>query len=269
MSASGLSVLLSFDAEEFDLPREHGIELSLEEAMSVSIQGISDILDILEKNGVKATFFCTTNFAIHAHDSVCRMLDAGHEIASHGCCHWQPASGDAAVSKRKLETVTGKCILGYRQPRMASVSSEELATCGYLYDSSLHPTYIPGRYMHWSAPRTPFVENGLVKLPVSVTPVLRLPVFWLACHHYPFPLYRWLCLRTLHYDGSLVLYFHPWEFVPLASHPEWRVPWIVRCRSGKPMLKRFCALIEALKREGAIFCTYHQYSKQFIKGLNP
>ena len=108
MNTSGLSVLLSFDAEEFDLPRERGVELSLEEAMRVSVQGISVILDILEANGVQATFFCTTNFASHAHASVRRMLAACHEIASHGCDHWHPVPSDAAVSKKKLEDFIGR-----------------------------------------------------------------------------------------------------------------------------------------------------------------
>lgn len=268
MSASSLSVLLSFDAEEFDLPRESGVELSLEEAVRVSEQGISVILDILKENDVQTTFFCTSNFATHAHGSVRQMLAANHEIASHGCDHWQPAPGDVALSKKDLEDITGTSILGFRQPRMAAVSTQELAAQGYLYDASLHPTFIPGRYMHWGAPRIPFIKDGLVELPMSVTPWLRLPLFWLACHHYPFSFYRWLCCRTLRHDGHLVLYFHPWEFVPLGGHPEWRIPWLIRRRSGTPMQKRLSALIAALKCEGATFCTYRQFSEHLANELN-
>ena len=33
-------VLLSFDVEEFDLPREHGAEISLEEGVKVSAEGL-------------------------------------------------------------------------------------------------------------------------------------------------------------------------------------------------------------------------------------
>ena len=32
-------ILLSFDTEEFDVPREHGVDFSLEEGMKVSIEG--------------------------------------------------------------------------------------------------------------------------------------------------------------------------------------------------------------------------------------
>lgn len=265
MNASSLSVLLSFDAEEFDVPREAkngSAELPLEEAVRVSEEGISVVLDILKESGVRATFFCTTNFATHACKAVRRMLSDGHEVASHGCDHWRPAPGDAALSKSRLEDITGERILGYRQPRMAPVSMPELASGGYLYDASLHPTFIPGRYMHWGAPRVPFVKDGLVELPMSVTPCLRLPLFWLACHHYPFPLYRWLCLRTLRHDGHLVLYFHPWEFVPLAKHPEWKIPWLIHRRSGTPMQERLRALIAALKLQGADFCTCQKFAEK-------
>lgn len=55
-------VLLSFDTEEFDVPREHGVDFSLDDGMKVSVFGTNRILDCLEENGVKATFFCTGKF---------------------------------------------------------------------------------------------------------------------------------------------------------------------------------------------------------------
>ena len=51
-------ILLSFDTEEFDVPREHGVDFPLDEAMKVSVYGTNRILDCLKNNGVKATFFC-------------------------------------------------------------------------------------------------------------------------------------------------------------------------------------------------------------------
>ena len=53
-------ILLSFDTEEFDVPREQGVDFSLEEGMKVSVLGTNRILDCLKENGVKATFFCTS-----------------------------------------------------------------------------------------------------------------------------------------------------------------------------------------------------------------
>ena len=80
-------ILLSFDTEEFDVPREHGVDYSLEEGMKVSVIGTNRILDVLKRNGVRATFFCTGNFAEHAPEVMKRIMDEGHEVACHGTRH--------------------------------------------------------------------------------------------------------------------------------------------------------------------------------------
>ena len=78
-------ILLSFDTEEFDVPREHGVDFPLDEAMKVSVYGTNKILDCLKKNGVKATFFCTSNFAENAPEVMWRMklLRMDVTIGSH------------------------------------------------------------------------------------------------------------------------------------------------------------------------------------------
>ena len=171
-------VLLSFDTEEFDVPREHGVDYdTLTDGMKVSVYGTNIILDILKKEKVHATFFCTTNFAQHAPNTIKRIVDEGHEIAAHGCDHWNPQPEDVIRSKQILENITGKTINGYRQPRMFPVSNVEIKNQGYLYNSSLNPAFIPGRYMHLTESRTPFMQNDVLQIPASVTPYFRFPLF--------------------------------------------------------------------------------------------
>jgi len=257
------NILLSFDTEEFDLPRESGVDISLKDAMPVSVEGTNNILDILKEEGVKATFFCTTTFAQNAPKTMARIINEGHEVASHGCDHWKPCAEDVTNSKIILESLTGKEIKGYRQPRMFAVSDEDIEQQEYEYNSSLHPAFIPGRYMHLSQPRTPFYRGKVLEIPASVTPMMRVPVFWLACHNYPQWLYRKLCLWTLHHDGQFVIYFHPWEFINLAEHPEWKIPFIIKRNSGKSMCQRLKALIRTFKNEGAQFITYSEFTHIF------
>ena len=96
-------ILLSFDTEEFDVPREHGVDYdTLKEGMEVSKYGTNRILDCLEECGVRGTFFCTTNFATHAPEVMQRIINGGHEVAAHGCDHWNPKADDvinSSVSK--------------------------------------------------------------------------------------------------------------------------------------------------------------------------
>ncbi|MBR8725257.1 polysaccharide deacetylase family protein [Bacteroides pyogenes] len=252
-------ILLSFDIEEFDVPLEHGVDLAMEEQIRISTAGTETILDILKAKGVKATFFCTANFALRSAAVVRRIVDEGHELASHGYYHWTFHTEDLLRSKQALEELSGREIRGYRQARMMPVPEAGVFKAGYVYNSSLNPTFIPGRYMHLSAPRTFFMKAGVWQIPASVSPWLRFPLFWLSCHNLPFALYRWLCHRTLRHDGYLTTYFHPWEFYPLNNHPEFNLSFIVRNRSGEEMAKRLADWIDFFKGKEAVFATFSHF----------
>ena len=253
-------ILLSFDTEEFDVPREHGVDYNtLKEGMEVSVIGTNRILDILKMNGVHATFFCTGNFAEHAPEVMQRIIDEGHEVACHGVDHWQPVASDVQLSKEIVERITGVTVSGYRQPRMFPVSDEAIREAGYTYNSSLNPAFIPGRYMHLTAPRTWFMKDGVMQIPASVTPWIRFPLFWLALHNLPERIYHWLVRRTLKHDGYLVTYFHPWEFYELKEHPELRMPFIIRNHSGQQLCQRLDSLIKMLKGRGEQFITFQEF----------
>lgn len=95
-------ILLSFDTEEFDVPREHGVDFPLDEAMKVSVYGTNRILDCLKNNGVKATFFCTSNFAENAPEVMRRLwtkdmkllrMDVTIAATGFGCQSFKRNSG--------------------------------------------------------------------------------------------------------------------------------------------------------------------------------
>ena len=249
-------VCLSFDFEECDLPRESGVEFPIEEGMKVSSEGAHAVLDVLEKHGVRATFFCTLNFAERAPDVMKRIIAGGHEVAAHGVDHFHQVPEDPFLCKEGLERLYGVKAVGYRQPRMFPVDDAALAKAGYRYNSSLNPAFVPGRYMHLTTPRTPFVKGSLVQVPASVTPWIRFPLFWLALHLLTERLYHFLVKRTLKHDGYFVTYFHPWEFSSLSDRAaELKVPRLIRMNLGRPMVGRLDRLIDELKRFGAEFGT--------------
>jgi len=254
-------ILLSFDAEEFDVPLEHHVDFPLESQLQVSIEGMNKILDCLKSTSVKATFFCTANIAIHAPNIIDRIKNEGHEIASHGYQHWTFHEGDLKRSKEKIEEISGVRVRGYRQARMMPISESDIRDAGYEYNSSLNPTFIPGRYMHLFTPRTYFMKEGVLQIPSSVTPLLRFPLFWLAYHNLPATWYRRLCAYILKHDGYLVTYFHPWEFYALKEHPEFKMPFIIRNHSGKDMEKRLTDFICYFKRRGESFVTFSEFKE--------
>ena len=258
-------VLLSFDTEEFDVPREHGVDFPLEEAVKVSVYGTNKILDVLKANGVHATFFCTGNFASHAPDVIRRIMTEGHEVACHGVDHWHPQADDVFRSKEIVERVAGIKTHGYRQPRMFPVSDENIRKAGFLFNSSLNPACIPGRYIHLLTPRTAFMKDGVLQIPASVTPVIRFPLFWLALHNLPEGLYFALVRRVLHHDGYFVTYFHPWEFYELRANPEFKMPFIIRNHSGRQMAQRLDDLIKMLKGRGEEFVKFTDFTESYLE----
>lgn len=254
-------VMLSFDTEEFDIPREQGRIIPLEEKIRVSEEGTNRILDILQSEGVHATFFCTTTLLLNAPKLGERIINEGHEMASHGCDHANPQPEHVIESKKRLEKNFGVRIHGYRQPRMFAVDNNTLKNEGYSYNSSLNPAFIPGRYMHLTDSRVPFMKEGILQIPASVTPWLRFPLFWLSEHHLPMWLYERIVKRTLRHDGFFNTYFHPWEFVKIWGVPEYGVPYIIGHNAGEPMQKRLRHLIRTLQSEGAEFITYNEFAE--------
>ncbi|MDO5329288.1 MAG: polysaccharide deacetylase family protein [Coriobacteriia bacterium] len=246
-------IYLTFDIEEFDVPRERGLDFSLDSAMKVSRLGTIKILDLLLKHNVKSTLFCTANFVQNAPDLIKRAIDEGHEIACHGVDHWEPNVDDPKVSMEIIEKLTGEKMLGYRQPRMFDVSDDLIEECGYKYNSSLNPAFIPGKYMHLNIPRTPFLKGKVLQIPASVAPFGRIPLFWLSLHDFPEFLYHKLALSVLKHDGYFMTYFHPWEFV---DHPaeirKYMLP-IVTHNIGQKMVDRLERLIIMFKDKGQEF----------------
>ena len=52
---------------------------------------ICDYLDLLDKYGIKATFFALCSSLEHTGEYLKRAVKEGHEIALHGLCHDIPA----------------------------------------------------------------------------------------------------------------------------------------------------------------------------------
>jgi peptidoglycan/xylan/chitin deacetylase (PgdA/CDA1 family) len=253
-----MHLLLSFDIEEFDTPNEYGKSLSLEEQLIPSVEGTKRILGLLKEKQVKATFFCTVTFAQHAPDLIKQMVNDGHEVASHGMSHSSFKIADLAASKAALETITKHPVYGFRMARMMKVDPQEIIVAGYRYDSSLNPTFLPGRYNNYHEPRTIFRIADLWQIPASVTPHFRIPLFWLALHNFPLPLYTRLLMQTIRHDGYAVIYFHPWEFSNLHDK-RFGLPFYIRHHSGEPFVTRLAAVIDKAKQQSCTFSTLSGY----------
>ncbi|MBD1395270.1 polysaccharide deacetylase family protein [Mucilaginibacter glaciei] len=258
-------ILLSFDIEEFDLPLEYGKQLPFAEQLSISTEGTLAVLDLLQRTGIKGTFFITANYAINQPDVIARIVSEGHEVASHGYYHSAFENKHLLQSKLALEQLTGKTVKGFRMARMMPVDNAAVKQAGYLYNSSINPTFIPGRYNNLNISRTFYREGGIMQLPSSVSPRLRFPLFWLSFHNLPMWIINALSYCTHKKDGYINIYFHPWEFTDLHQADRFGIPGYIAKNSGRPFIERIEGFIRKAKKRGLTFGTIEEYFAEELK----
>ncbi len=108
--------------------------------------GAPRLLRILERQGIRATFFVPGHTADRFPDAVRAIRDAGHEIGHHGYCHEPVFRASAAEEEAyllrgldALDRVAGVRPVGYRAPWWETTYRTPglLARHGFRYDSSL------------------------------------------------------------------------------------------------------------------------------------
>jgi len=249
-----LKILLTFDIEEFDIPLEYKVPITVVEQLQIAKQGMDVVEAVLAQHKVVATLFTTARYAIEFPEQIKRLSEQ-HEIASHTYYHSSFEKKDLLESRLELERIIGKRVNGLRMPRMKKVDMQWVIEAGYTYDSSINPTFLPGRYNNFHLPRTIYKEEGMLRLPASVSPNLRIPLFWLGFKNMPYFLFRQLAYQTLKKDGYLSLYFHPWEFTDISRY---KLPFYVKRHSGRLLTERLSKLINDLKVHGS-FATIDSY----------
>ena len=206
-----------------------------------------ELLRLFHECDAQGTFFILGSVAEKHPGLIRSILESGHEIASHGSGHrmvtrMTPTEfrEDVRKSRRVLEDVTGKEVLGYRAPTFSIVKSTEwayeiLRDEGFRYSSSVFPIRhdrygwlefglyprkmaVRGDRWIWEIPLS--VERiGGVNLPFGGGGYLRL---------YPVSLTKYFFRRFLRNDRPAVVYVHPWEID--REHPRVAMPVLKRIR---------------------------------------
>ncbi len=254
-SVKKIPLLITIDLEEFDIPEEFGQSLDWSTKCAVTNEGLARLLPILDKYKVKATFFTTGAYAKANTEGVKKIAER-HEIASHALNHSSFEPQDYAASKIVLEKISGQTIRGFRMPRLRPVDYEVLKETAYAYDASLNPTWLPGRYNRLCAPKIPFHNGSVHIFPSSVTPIFRVPLFWLSFKNLPLWVNKYLFKRVMH-NGLLIFYIHPWEFAHLS---RFDLPMYVKRVDGEILAKKFDDFMAFIATKGE-FVTCSEYLK--------
>jgi len=193
-------------------------------------RNVERILELLAESGSQATFFTLGWIAERYPQLVRRIVEAGHELASHGYSHLRiheqtpvEFAQDIRRAKALLEDLAGTEVKGYRAPSF-SVGKKTLwafdciAQAGYRYSSSVYPIR-HDLYGMPDAPRFAYRPNdALLEIPVATARVLNHNVPAGGGGYFrllPYCTSRALIRRVNKADRRpTVFYLHPWEIDP-------------------------------------------------------
>jgi polysaccharide deacetylase family protein (PEP-CTERM system associated) len=187
-------------------------------------------LALFAESGVVGTFFTLGWVADRYPHLIRRIVDAGHEIASHGWDHQRVFTMDAptfradlARARATIEDAAGQKVTGYRAPSFSIDQRTPwahvvLAEEGYAYSSSVAP--LKHDHYGWrEAPRyafKPLPDSMLIELPVTVAEIgkRRLATGGGFFRLLPSALTNFAVRQVNADERPAVFYFHPWEIDP-------------------------------------------------------
>nr|WP_310383370.1 XrtA system polysaccharide deacetylase [Roseateles sp.] len=190
-------------------------------------RNVDRLLVLLAQSGTQATFFTLGWVAQRYPQMVRRIVEQGHELASHGYGHQRvsdltPASflDDIGRTKQLLEDLGGHQVLGYRAPSFSIGAGnlwafDSLLEAGYRYSSSVYPI----QHDHYGMPDSPrfahAVRDGLLEIPVTTLRLFNKNLPSSGGGYFrllPYALSRWMIGKVNRDDKeAAVFYCHPWE----------------------------------------------------------
>ena len=228
---------LSIDLEDWYHPEFIRKHISINRNAQI-VKSTQIILELLDKYGIKATFFILGDIAKRHPELIRNIYDKDHEIASHGMNHtplnylsYNELNQHLYKFKKIVTDILDKevKIYGFRAPTF-SINNQTtyalkcLVKNAYLYDSSVVPT----NFFYYglnNAPRGIYKPNlnnltlkdsksKLIEFPITVIGFgkLRIPIsggFFLRI--FPYFIYKTLLLRINRKKRPFIIYFHPWE----------------------------------------------------------
>lgn len=181
------------------------------------------ILDILDENDLKATFFCLGGLSPKYDYVIKKIAKHGHEVGCHSNHHhflhkmtYEEVLSDTKIAIDSIEQVIGQKVLSYRAPAFSIGESniwvfDILAECGIERDASVFPASRDyGGFAEFPT-ETPCIirHNGISikEFPISLSKILNRKVAYSGGGYFRFfPL--WYINRQMRLSDYTMAYFH-------------------------------------------------------------
>jgi polysaccharide deacetylase family protein (PEP-CTERM system associated) len=223
--------------------------------------GLERILALMDRSGVKATFF-VLGWIAQRHPELVKKIDRhGHELGSHGFSHEkvyhqtpEVFRDDIRITRRCIQDITGRPVVAHRSPFFSITSTslwalQVLAEEGITIDCSISPIKT-WRYGIRGCPDDVFniTDVGIIEYPVSTFEIFKKR--WAIGGAYfrilPYRLTRAAFQKRQEVGKSTMFYVHPWEYDP--DHPRAPMEWKAKL-THYARLRKMLPYTESLLKE--------------------
>lgn len=247
----------------FTIDVEDGINISMRDNFKIEmpptsrvVDNVDIILDICERNTVRATFFILGEVVESFPHLLKKISEKGHEVGIHGYHHDQifrltplQLKKDLIKAKDLVENLIGQEVYGFRAPAFSinlktSWALQILYECGFKYDSSIFPS--ESRRYGWKGFEKQICRikldetSALIEVPLSVINFFGrdFPVCGGGYLRY-FPYYfTRSAMNSINKVRPAIVYLHPYE-LDTEKYPDYFHEAIAKADFKKKMVLKF------------------------------
>ena len=269
-----------------DRRREACVTLDLEnnwnfddpELQYATFEHLEEYIELIDGLDLPLSVFVVGETIEERPDAIDRLRDR-LEVEFHLHSYSHDLSGSADLErevrkgKRAYKSFFGRQPEGYRstQGRVERSDLQLLESEGFLFDSSVFPTYRPGVYNNLDRPIEPYSTDGpgsLCEIPVGVLPRLRIPLSqaYIKAIETPFlPVLRHVPLQDV-----VVFNTHLQDFYHTRAHDELDYPKrFFYSRNIDNAERVFRRVVETLRRKGFSFVKMTDVYESYTEGVTP
>lgn len=244
--------ILTFDIEEWFLEKKyHGDRV---ERYREFDDYLNRILELLEAQNIKATFFCLGRLATDFPQVVKVIAEKGHEIGCHSNVHFwlnkmtkQEAFEDTRSAVDALEQCIGQKVKSYRAPAFSIGNDnkwafEVLAECGIERDASVFPaTRDFGGFQQFkkNVPSLVSYQGAIIKeFPIPTAKILGKEMAFSGGGYFRFfPL--WFVKNQIKNRAYNMTYFHIADLMPEMTKLQSREEYEAYFKESGTLINRY------------------------------
>lgn len=248
-------ILLTFNIKSFEVPTEKQGLFTIKELDEISVKGTESILRLLQKEELQATFFIESRFGKRNPELVQSIAEMNYGISLF---YNEDTTDLLEEQKTELEQLCGKRIIGIRYLNEDKIDPAKLKALDIIYDSSFQPRSIKDYLKKITRKTTQYEQDGILYLPISQSPMTRLPFSDLSFQALPLKYYEGMIIETLNQDDYALLYYYPWQFMNIRDD-KYGLPFYRKYNLGDKMYHKFAEFLQWINEKEYATASLREY----------